>query len=186
MQSPQSYKIVLIGDKQVGKTFLIRSFIDTSLNPTSPTTFDNYSINLKIDEKEYHLSIWDTAGQEQYDQLRVLSYPQTDIFCVCYAINNIDSFNHIKKWVKEVQRYEAKYVLVGCKSDTRNDKVQNGDLVYKEQGEKYAKENNMKFVECSALEKENVNLVFKTCVESTKEEVTRRVSFWRRIFCCGM
>ncbi|KAM0676596.1 hypothetical protein BDAP_002805 [Binucleata daphniae] len=185
MQSPQSYKIVLIGDKQVGKTFLIRSFIDTNLNPTSPTTFDNYSINLRIDDKEYHLSIWDTAGQEQYDQLRVLSYPQTDIFCICYAINNMESFNHIKKWIKEVQRYEGTYVLVGCKADTRNDKVQAGDVVTKESAEKFAKENNMSFIECSALEKENVNLVFKTCVESVNEVKPRKISMWRRIFCCG-
>ena len=68
------------------------------------------------------LALWDTAGQEDYDRLRPLSYPDTDVVLMCFAINNLDSFDNIlEKWLPEVKHYcpNIPVVLVGCKRDLR-------------------------------------------------------------------
>ncbi|KAM0675420.1 Rho GTPase protein rac1 [Gurleya vavrai] len=174
MSSVDQLKIVIIGDYGVGKTWLVRSFLDKTLSSQSPTSFDNYTVSLKHHNKTFQLSIWDTAGQEQYDKLRCLSYPQTDIFIVCYAINNISSFNTVMKWATEVKSYSEKIIIVGCKSDTRRDFISEGDVVSEEYGKKFADDNKMNFLECSALEKNNVKEVFKMCVEMMEEKKEKR------------
>ena len=79
-------KCVVVGDGAVGKTCLLWAYAKNEF-PTDyvPTVFDNYSVKVPIGTETYHLGLFDTAGQEDYDDLRPLSYPQTDIFLVCYS-----------------------------------------------------------------------------------------------------
>ena len=107
-------------------------------------------------------SLCDTAGQEDYDRLRPLSYPQTDVFLVCYSVVSPSSFENVKeKWVHEITHHcpRTPFLLVGTKIDLRDDAATIDKLAKNKQkplsleaGEKLAKElRAVKYVECSAL-----------------------------------
>lgn len=68
----------------------------TDANTSPHRSFDNYTASVMVDGRPISLGLWDTAGQEDYDRLRPLSYPQTDVFLICFSIVSPPSFDNVK------------------------------------------------------------------------------------------
>jgi Ras-related C3 botulinum toxin substrate 1 len=87
---------------------------------------DNYSADVIVDGKKFNLGLWDTNGSEDYDHLRPLAYPQTDVFLMCFSLVNPASYeNVLAKWLPEVRdhRPSTPIILVGTKLDLRDDNI---------------------------------------------------------------
>jgi len=179
-----SIKCVAVGDGSVGKTSLLISYSTNSFPTTyTPTVFDNYSALTMFNNKPYNLGLWDTAGQDAMNHMRPLSYPQTDVFIICFSIDSPDSFQNVKsKWWPEIHAYDlkAKIILVGLKLDLRDDvdtirKLQKEDKtpVTTKEGEQLSEEiGAIKYWECSALTQKNVKPLFDEAVRIALTNVT--------------
>ncbi|CAK7198822.1 Rho GTPase [Sporothrix eucalyptigena] len=116
-------KLVLLGDGACGKTSLLNVFT-RGYFPTvyEPTVFENYVHDIFVDNVHIELSLWDTAGQEEFDRLRSLSYDDTDLIMLCYSVDSKDSLENVEsKWVGEIADNcpGVKLVLVALKCDLR-------------------------------------------------------------------
>ncbi|ERS99971.1 Rho family, other [Sporothrix schenckii 1099-18] len=124
-------KLVLLGDGACGKTSLLNVFT-RGYFPTvyEPTVFENYVHDIFVDNVHIELSLWDTAGQEEFDRLRSLSYDDTDLIMLCYSVDSKDSLENVEsKWVGEIADNcpGVKLVLVALKCDLREGGDEDGD-----------------------------------------------------------
>jgi len=173
----QNIKCVVVGDGAVGKTCLLISYTTNAFpGEYIPTVFDNYSANVMVDGKPINLGLWDTAGQEDYDRLRPLSYPQTDVFLVCFSVIAQSSFENVKtKWVSEIQHHapNVPIVLVGD-SMAKQLASRNQAMVTVESGHRMAKEiGAVSFLECSALTQEGLKQVFDDAIRAAMAGTTK-------------
>ncbi len=174
----QSIKVVVVGDGAVGKTCMLISFTTNGFpGGYTPTIFDNFAANVMFEKEPVCLALWDTSGQEEYDRLRPLSYPQTDVFLVCFSIVSPTSLANVKsKWVPEVNHNcpGTPFVLVGTKQDLRDDNEAISRLaerslspISSSQGIAMAKDvGAVKYVECSALTQKGLKTVFEEAIRA--------------------
>ncbi|KAL3318417.1 GTP-binding protein Rho1 [Cichlidogyrus casuarinus] len=171
-------KLVIVGDGACGKTCLLIVFSkDQFPEVYVPTVFENYVADIEVDNKQVELALWDTAGQEDYDRLRPLSYPDTDVILMCFSIDSPDSLENIpEKWNPEVKHFcsNVPIILVGNKKDLRNDPETIKDLakmkqepVKPEDGKSMADRiGAYAYMECSAKNKDGVREVFIKATEA--------------------
>ena len=175
-------KLVAVGDGAVGKTSLLITFATDKFPPKYvPTVFENHTKQMKRekDGSNVILQLWDTAGQEDYDRLRPLSYPGADVVLLCFSTVNRSSFESVKeKWYPEVAHYvpEALTLLVGTKIDLReagepDPSTKEHDPVSKEEGEAMRKSiKASKYLEVSAKTRLNLDETFNIAVELVLEQ----------------
>lgn len=166
-------KLVIVGDGACGKTCLLIVFSKGTFPEVYvPTVFENYVADVEVDGKHVELALWDTAGQEDYDRLRPLSYPDSHVILICFAIDSPDSLDNVQeKWISEVLHFcqGLPIILVGCKKDLRYDAKTTEELrktsqkpVSPEEGEEIRKKiGAYKYLECSARTNEGVREVFE-------------------------
>jgi len=177
---------MVIGDGSVGKTCMLISYTTNSFpGEYVPTVFDNYNANAIVEGIPINLGLWDTAGSDEYNTLRPLSYPGTDVFLVCFSLSSPSSLDNVKeKWYPEITQHnpDTPWVLVGTKLDTRENPETLAQLrqsglepVSTEKGEKLAKElNAYKYLECSALTQKGLPTVFEEAVKAVFEVQKRK------------
>ena len=145
-------KIILLGDSGVGKTNLINVLFDNNFEVNNNSTHNCYYFEGEINynNKNYMYNVWDTAGQEQYRSLNRLFVKYAKIVICVYAIDFKESFKSMEFWINYVKETlgEGNYILglIGNKSDLFEKQE-----VLDEEGEEFAKKNNMKFKITSAL-----------------------------------
>ncbi|KAJ1918465.1 GTP-binding protein Rho1 [Tieghemiomyces parasiticus] len=166
-------KLVIVGDGACGKTCLLIVFSNGTFPEIYvPTVFENYVADVNVDGKRVELALWDTAGQEDYDRLRPLSYPDSHVILICFAVDSPDSLENVQeKWISEVIHFCSglPILLVACKTDLRNDPrtieelSKNGQSpVTERQGEEMARRiSAYKYLECSAKTNQGVREVFE-------------------------
>ncbi|KAF9482201.1 rho small monomeric GTPase [Pholiota conissans] len=179
-QTPIRRKLVIVGDGACGKTSLLCSFaLGEFPKEYQPTVFDNYVAEIRLDEKPVQLALWDTAGQEEYERLRPMSYSKSHVILIAFAIDTPDSLENVtSKWIEEVRSIcgpTIPVILVGCKADLRptNEEAASSpdnprQYVTREQGERVANIIGARaYKECSALKIEGVDEVFETATRAS-------------------
>ncbi|ODV90727.1 hypothetical protein CANCADRAFT_110021 [Tortispora caseinolytica NRRL Y-17796] len=180
-QKSVSRKIVILGDGACGKTSLLNVFTRGYFPQVyEPTVFENYFHDIYVDGIAVHLSLWDTAGQEEFDRLRSLSYSDTHAIVLCFSVDSKDSLENVQtKWVNEIAEHcpDAKLVLVALKCDLRQQTADYDSpasaglrtsavgsemgLITYEEGLAVAKSiGALRYLECSAKSNRGVNECF--------------------------
>jgi len=172
---PLKRKLVIVGDGACGKTSLLCVFaIGEFPREYQPTIFDNYVAEIRLDGKAVQLALWDTAGQEEYERLRPLSYSKSHVVLIAFAIDTPDSLDNVTvKWDEEVRRIcgpSVPIILVGLKSDLRPSPSDPSYDRYipREKGEEVAQQIGAReYKECSALLIQGVDDVFEAATRAS-------------------
>ncbi|CAD8198885.1 unnamed protein product [Paramecium pentaurelia] len=168
-QEPQPIKVVVIGDSSVGKTSILLTYTqDRFPIDYIPTVFENYSNVICVDNTQVQLSLWDTAGQESYERLRLLSYQSASAFVIVFSVIDMDSFNNIwTKWKPELEKADKQNlpkIIVGNKSDKQND-PQKFQIFWEK-----CEQENLRYIECSAFLNNKIKDIFEEVVRMTIRE----------------
>jgi len=188
-------KCVLLGDGAVGKTSMVISY-STNGYPTEyiPTAYDNYTVKVRVNDDFYKLEICDTAGQDDFDDMRRFAYDDCDVIMACFSVVHPTSLHNIAdKWLEEIgsRLRGIPVVLVGTQSDLRDDLDVLVDLatynqrpISEEEAMKIVRRNSnvVDYVECSSLTQHNLKKAFDSAIVHAKihKEKSMTRSYKRR------
>ncbi|KAL1505987.1 hypothetical protein ABEB36_005428 [Hypothenemus hampei] len=188
-------KCVIVGDKQVGKTALAVSYSNDSFpSEYVPTAYDNYNVDVQVDEKPIRLEICDTAGEDNLGgPLRRLCYPGADVFMLCFSVVRPSSFESAcERWADELTRLGVPVVLVGCQADLVNDHETLSNLRRQRQitvplvkARNLARRLNATYVETSAKTCNHLKKAFDEAIISAlkRRDENERKKWWKKLLC---
>lgn len=152
------YKILLIGDTQVGKTSIIGQYCDKVFKETSNISTigcDFKTKDIPIEDSVVTIEIWDTAGQEKFKSMTKNMFRGADGFILTYDITKEQSFKNVNQWINDIRLNapeKSRVILIGNKLDLQQEQR----VISAKQGASLAQEFGIPFFETSS--KENINL----------------------------
>ena len=166
-----SVKFIIVGDSSVGKSNILLRFSHNTFDPGHQATLGIEFANkhLIYNNTDYLIQIWDTAGQENFRSITRSYYKASAVAMVVYDITKEESFEHIQSWIKDCKELAPRtvlLVLIGNKTDLEDQRQ-----ITKERGEKLAKENNMIFLETSALNGNGIKEAFQKSIEAIDKKI---------------
>jgi len=176
------FKILTIGDGGVGKTSILRRYVENKFlkHHLSTIGIDYLSKTIKIKEKEIKLKIWDTAGQERYRNITSHIYKDADGIILVFDVTSEDSYNQITDWMDQIKNNvsqdDISLILIGNKCDIQE------RIVEKERGEQMAEKLEINYFETSALTGQGISEAFEGLAKlilkkkNPKENTSRNIS----------
>ena len=160
------FKYIVVGDSGVGKSCLLMQFTEHKFQAVHEVTIgvEFGSRIIEIDGKATNLQVWDTAGQETFRSIARSYYRGAAAALLIYDVTRRDSFNHLGEWLQEIREFgspEVVVIVIGNKTDLDH---QRG--VSREEGEAFARDNGVVFMETSAKTAANVE---ETFIRTAKE-----------------
>jgi len=167
------FKYIIVGDTAVGKSCLLLQFTDKRFQPVHDLTigveFGSRTVN--IEGNQVKLQIWDTAGQEKFRSITRSYYRGTTGALLAYDITRKETFDHLTEWLEDCKKYSNQNIvimLIGNKSDLEEKRQ-----VSRAEGEKFAKEHGLIFLETSAKTDENVEEAFIATAKQIYEKAEK-------------
>ena len=160
MSEPNTHRVVLIGDSQVGKTSLIHKFVRNSFEKQQKNTVGAvfHTYEEEVNGQKVIMQIWDTAGQEKYRSLGPIYYRNASAGVAVFDVTNADSLTGLQQWIDDFNRHTDNPLIfiVGNKTD-----IKESQAVSKEEAQSFADKNNATLYFTSAKSGENVTELFK-------------------------
>eukprot|EP01104_Vermistella_antarctica_P003961 TRINITY_DN1436_c0_g2_i1.p1 TRINITY_DN1436_c0_g2~~TRINITY_DN1436_c0_g2_i1.p1 ORF type:complete len:212 (-),score=49.45 TRINITY_DN1436_c0_g2_i1:465-1100(-) len=165
------FKYIIIGDTGVGKSCLLLQFTDKRFQPVHDLTIgvEFGARMIAIDNKQVKLQIWDTAGQESFRSITRSYYRGAAGALLVYDITRRETFEHLTSWLEDARQHSndnMTIMLIGNKLDLEHRRA-----VSKEEGEKYAAEHGLVFLETSAKTSQNVDEAFQDTAKKIYQKI---------------
>ena len=153
-----SINIIIIGDTNVGKTTLMKRYINDKFteNIIPSLGIELYRKIKEINRKKYLIKIWDTCGQERFRSITQNYYRNADGVMLLFDSNNIESFHNLNIWLNSLKEYSIKnfpLIIIGTKSDLPIN-VHDNDI------NNFCNLYNIKWFRTSAKTGENISISF--------------------------
>lgn len=168
-----TYKIIILGDGHVGKTSLIKRFINNEFTENTPMTLgiSDYTKLVALEDSNIVLNLWDTAGQERFQSIVPIYFRGCKAAVIVYDITSEESFKKVHYWVKQAKDLGNKnimFMLIGNKVDLDSQRI-----IKVKDARDVAKQNGMLYFETSCRSALNVELAFNHLTKTLYESETR-------------
>lgn len=172
------FKYIIIGDSGVGKSCLLLQFTDQRFVAEHHLTIgvEFGARIITLNESRIKLQIWDTAGQESFRSITRSYYRGAACALLVYDVTRRDSFKHLSSWLEDARCHGSinmTIILVGNKSDMKQSTIDSSSLVSIQEGENFARENGLLFIETSAKTGENVEDAFMLPAQDIFEKIQK-------------
>jgi len=169
------FKYIVIGDTGVGKSCLLLQFTDKRFQPVHDLTIgvEFGARMISVDNKQIKLQVWDTAGQESFRSITRSYYRGAAGALLVYDITRRETFNHLTSWLEDARQHSnanMTIMLIGNKTDLEHRRA-----VSTEEGEAFARENGLYFIETSAKTAQNVEDAFLQIARHIYEKIQKGV-----------